>query len=288
VIRAAATRNQLEISLNQLLVRPLEEGFNTAETTITDVGLTQESRFATYLNNPFKFRVLRDFFAEEAVDLAPELRALAASKRAVKRRKTAAKRSFYIPDVQAQASVTHRFYQAGAGSQPLDLPPGIDFPQRDKLDLFVGISAKLPLYASGGRSAELEQTKAEYARVSLQRHAVESQIQQRVRAALHGAGSAYADIQLTGSAASAAQSNLELVKDAYAQGRSPVVALLDAQNNALVAKLASANASLQFLVELMNVERAMGSFSFFIDDGDRKRLFDRLDSYLKKHQLQAP
>ena len=116
VIRAAALRNQAEIAVNRLLARPLEEDFSTEETDINTVGLSQEQRFSDYLNNPLKFKILRNFFAQEALEISPELRSLNASRNAIARRKKAARRSYYIPNVQASASVTTK------GKRPLQLP----------------------------------------------------------------------------------------------------------------------------------------------------------------------
>jgi outer membrane protein TolC len=286
LIAAASGRNQLEILVNSLLNRPLEEPFATREATIDDPELlSSESRLRAYLDNPFRFKALREFMVVEGIRLAPELKQLDSLSAAVARRKTSAKRSLYIPRVGLSASATHRFLTGGAGTDPITLPPGtpdIGIPSPDEFDWMVGVSATLPLFEGGRRYAEIAQADSEVARLVAQKRAASNQISQRVRTALHQAGASYAAIRLSQDAATAAKENLALVSDAYSRGSASIVVLLDAQNQALVADLAAANASYHFLADLMGVERAMGRFNFFATDADRNAFFERLDRFALK------
>jgi outer membrane protein TolC len=102
-----------------------------------------------------------------------------------------------------------------------------------------------------------------------------------VRAALHTAGASFASIEQTRNAAEASRKNLELVTDAYSQGATSIVTLLDAQNSALVSSEAAENAVYDFIVDLMNVERATGTFDFFRTAGEREAYFKRLDDFYR-------
>ena len=66
-----------------------------------------------------------------------------------------------------------------------------------------------------------------------------------------------AGITLSEDAAIAAARNLELVEDAYGRGTVSIIELLDAQNAAILAEEGAANAVYDFLLDLMEVERAM-------------------------------
>lgn len=293
VIASVARRNQAEIAVNQLLNRPQEEAFITRESTLNDpVLLSSEKRFRDYLNNPFRFRALREFMVREGTAEAPELRQLDAAMDAKKREQTASERSLYVPEVGLSASLTHKFFQGGAGSEPLEIPPlpggiELDLPMPDKWDWAVGVSASLPLYEGGGRFAAVDRASQEHAELMLQKRAVKARIEQRVRSALHRAGASFPAIRLSRAAADAAAGNLELVTDAYSRGQASIIQLLDAQNQALVSDLAAANSVYQFLVDLMEVERAVGRFGFFLGAADRERFFTRLDAFSRSRRQQA-
>jgi len=88
-------------------------------------------------------------------------------------------------------------------------------------------------------------------------------------------------IDLARDAADAAQRNLSLISDSYGEGVVDIVRLLDAQNWALSADLAAANAVYNHLIDLMNVQRAVGRFDYFRSDQDRQDFLRRLDEYFK-------
>jgi len=58
-----------------------------------------------------------------------------------------------------------------------------------------------------------------------------------------------------------------------------VTDLLDAQNAALVADLGAANATYDFLIDLMQTERAAGNFDFFLTAEEREAYFERLEAF---------
>ncbi len=290
VITAAATRNQLEILVNRLLNRPLEESFETKETKIDDPELfSSEQHLRDYLDNPFLFKTMRAFLVEEGLRLAPELKRINAVLGATESRKRAASRSLYVPSFGLSASVTHRAWRDGAGSEPLQLPPGtpsLPIPNPDNVDWMVGVNASLPLYEGGRRYAEINQAGHELARLETQRRQVKNLVGQRVRASMHQVGASFAAIRLSRAAATAAKENFKLVSDAYSRGSTSIVTLLDAQNQALIAELSAANASYRFLVDMMQVERAIGAFGFFASKAQRQSMFQRLDAYQRSRATQ--
>jgi outer membrane protein TolC len=271
VINANALRNLVEIEFNRLLNRPLEESFATAEAELTDPQLlTNQSRLAPYLDNRWSFRVFRGFMAQEALDASPELKALDAIAAAQRRNLKAADRSFYLPTLALQASLDDVLSTGGAGTL---------FPGFEDLRWTVGVALSYPLLTGGARFSVKSQAAEELARVEIERRALAQRVEGRVRTALHTMGAALANIELSRDAARAARNNFELVQDAYGRGAASIIDLLDAQNTALIAELRAANAIYDFMIQLMNVERAAGRFDFFASVGDRDAFFDRLDAY---------
>ena len=65
--------------------------------------------------------------------------------------------------------------------------------------------------------------------------------------------------------------NLELVRDSYGQGIVSILDLLDAQSASLTAELGAAAAIYDFLIDLMDVQRAAGEFHMFLNEEDMTR-----------------
>ena len=162
-------------------------------------------------------------------------------------------------------------------------PPGSGFeelfPQVDDVSWSVGLSVSLPLFTGGSRFAARTQASEEVARLQLERQAAAERVEQRVRSALHAMGASLAGIDLSQDAADAARRNFELVTDAYTQGAVPIIDVLDAQNAALVAEQVAANAVYDFLIDLMNVQRAAGEFDLFRTAEERNDFFNRVDAF---------
>jgi outer membrane protein len=281
VIFANAGRNKAEIQLNRVLARPGEELFATIEVGLEDPSMiTRDPRIRRYIDNPWIFRVFRAFHVAAAQDNSPELRALDAGIRAQERSVTAAKRAFWVPVLGLQASLGRRLAEGGAGTlgEASPLPP--EFPVPDRTTWEVGIQASLPLFAGGERAARRSQAEVELRRLRTERAAVANRIEQGVRSALHDTGASYTAIGLARESADAARRNLELVQDSYGRGVVSIIELLDAQNAAVTAEAAAANAINDFLLDLMDVERAVGRFGFFVTPAERQDYFDRLNRYV--------
>ena len=286
-IRANSQRNIAEIALNRVRHRPLEESFSIEEVGLDHPSLlTGDARFFDYFTDRATFRVFRTYMTREAVASSPELQGLAAAIDAQRRVYRSTSNSFWAPTVALQADLTGRLAEGGAGTNfSPQLPPGTPdlsglFPQANDVSLSLGLNVSIPVFLGGARFLERTQSLEEVARLEAQQSAVSERIEQRVRTALHVAGSSYASIGLAREGADAAGSNLELVSDSYSQGLVSIIDLIDAQNAALVADLSAATAVDDFLVDWVEVERAIGRFSLFMTADGRNDFFDRLEAFV--------
>ena len=290
MIFANAQRNNAEIQLNRVLNRPGEESFATLEVGLEEPSLiTHDPRLRRYIDNPWIFRVFRAFHVDAAQGNSPELMALDARIRAQERSVTAAKRAFWVPVLGLRASFGRRLAEGGAGTlddgSASPLPP--EFPVPDRNNWEVGVQATLPLFAGGERSARRSQAEVELQRLRTERAAVANRIEQRVRSTLHDTGASYTAIGLARQSAAAARRNFELIQDSYGRGVVSIIDLLDAQNAAVTAEAAAANAINDFLLDLMEVERAVGRFGFFVTPAERQDYFDRLNRYAAEAEAAA-
>ncbi|MCP4664495.1 MAG: TolC family protein [bacterium] len=284
LVNARARREQAKVALNRLLDRPLEEPFRIEDIDLQDPELiTSEARLPVYTGDPLRFQLLRDFMVIEGLAAAPELAELDRLIAAKQRQQASARRAYYSPTVALQGEYQERLATSGAGSGSPDLSGlPFEFELPDDTSWSLALNVSLPLYTGGERSVEMARTTEELQELRLIRGSVAEKIEQRIRSALYAANATFQGIDLSRDAADAAQRNLDLVTDAYARGALSILDLLDAQNAALVADQGAANSVYDFLVDLMEVERAAASFGFFSTEADREAWFERLEQHLKQ------
>lgn len=280
VISATAMRNQAEIALNRLLNREdLEEAFRPSDPTEPGDGLVLDERIAEYVDDPWSFRVLREFVAREAIDNSPEIRQLDAAIATQEHVLDGRQQSLFVPDVVVTGGINHVFFRAGEGSES----PPMGFPNRDDFTWQLGAALRFRLF-DATRYPQIEQTRTTIGQLQIQRRATAQAIEQGVRAAMHQAGASRAAVRLREDAATAADRNLELVTDAYGRGAVNIITLIDAQNQALVTRLAASNALYDFLVDYLAVERAAAAFGFRLTIEEREDFIRRLTRFANERR----
>lgn len=275
VVDSEVGRALTEIEVNRILNRPLEERFDTEEATLTSAPINDLlPLMEPYIDNPRDFELFRRFMTEVAVEASPEIGRIQSLASAQERLLRSANRSFFLPQVALQAGLEQRFSESGVGAEEL---AGLN---RFNWDLALVFS--YPLFAGTARFALQSQATQELARLEIQRDDTVLRIDQRMRGALHLLRGSWTKIELARAASQAADSNFGLVQDAYRRGVGDILDLLDAQNEALVAREAAANAVYEFLIDLIEVERAVGRFEYFGSSEERASFFERLEEYYRQ------
>jgi len=272
------------VELNRLLNQPTDEPFGTEETSINDPGLlSSQGRLYPYLSNPRDFRIFRQFMAFEALERAPEIQAIQSAAFAQERILTSTQRSSWLPEFGVRGNITGWFARAGAGSDRPSIPlPGGGEAELTEVSSFkwaVGVFATIPIFEGTAKAARRIQSAEELSRLNLERASVSEKIDARLRVALLEMRASLQSIELSQQAAEAADSNLALVTDTYRRGAATIVELLDAQRSSLIADQDVANATYQFLIDLMRVQRAVNRFDFFTTLEDTDDFFNRLAAF---------
>jgi outer membrane protein TolC len=283
VIGASASRNQAEIDLNRILNRPLEAPFRVPPPDeVRAVTPGSDARVAKYLEDPWSFKVFREFMAREAILNSPEIRSIDSQISGREELLKGERRQLGIPDIAVIGGFQHVPYAGGAGSEAP--PSSLGFPGRQTFTWNVGAAASLTLFDGTSNYARIRRTFREIDRLETDRAIIAQRLEQSVRASLHQAGFSYANINLTRDAAEASARNLELVTDLYLRGAADIIQLVDAQNQALGAALAAANALYDFLIDALRVQRASGSFSLEGSQEVRDDFLQRLDAFAAKRK----
>ena len=277
-----ANRRTAEINLNRILNRPLDEIFETIETDINDPALiTNDPRMDTYVGNPEALKKFTAFVVRMGLDSLPELKELDAQIAAQERLIKLYRRNFYLPDVGISAGADYRLHRGGAGSDPP--PPDSGFPEVDDLTWQLGVSASLPLITGGKRNAVYQRGLIELERLQFQKFDLINQLEQRIRAAMEQVGASNANIELSNEANEASLKNFELIQESYQQGTVSVINLLDAQNQAVQSALNAANAGYQFIIDLLNVDRAIGTYNSLSTGLEREEFFNQLEEFINQY-----
>jgi outer membrane protein len=282
LVEAEADVRVAEIAVNRILARPLDERFTTEEVDLERPWrVTGDPRIAGYIETPERFRAFQDFMVEEGVADAPELKILRSQIEIQERLLRNAKRAYWAPRIGAEANVDEFLSKSGEGTEAPELPGELIFPTPDDTLWSIGVNATLPLFTGGARKADRTQAEQEIERFQIAFDATAYRVEQRIRSAMELTRAARTGIALSQEAADAARRNLDLVTDAYARGAVSIIDLLDAQNAALNAEELAANAVYDFLVDLLEVERAANRIELLGTPETAAAFFKRLEKYFQ-------
>ena len=278
VSNAGAQRKAAEIQFNRVLNRNQDELFHISEMAVDeDILLSGEKQLQGYLTDPERFPKLCGFLVETGLNEAPELHQLDKAIEAGGRMYLAAKRKYYLPTVGVQLEMKHKFDMAGKGAggglQTLIVPGVPD-------DSYtVGIQGSLPIYTGGQRKAERVKARESLEQLKTKRAAVAQKLEQRIRTAAEMTRASHFNISQARAAAEAANKNLGLVSDGYARGVLDVTSLVDAQNAALVADTSAAASVYTFMLDMMELYRAIAVAGFLESPENRALWLGKLEAW---------
>jgi outer membrane protein TolC/ABC-type uncharacterized transport system substrate-binding protein len=289
VIDANANKNLAEININQLLDLPSEEAFTMDEDSLQQmISIVTGEQIMKYYKNKWDFKIFRNFMVEFAFENSPELKVIDKAIEIQERISSAATGQFYLPTFGLQGQVSNVFHRSGAGStvEPVTIPGVGDFQFGtipEDLSWNVGLNLRLPLFEGAGRFAEIEQASIEIKKLQLEKSSLKNKIEQVVRSALHQSGASFAGMGQAKISAEASIKNLDIVRNLYSQGMASITDLVDAQNAALIAELLATSAQFNFLIDLMNVQRAIGEFIYTYSVDEKDDFMRRLNDFYENN-----
>ena len=279
--------NVTKVNLNRILNRPQNTKFVPENVNhLSPVFMSGDIRTWRYIYSPRGYEIFVDFMVGIGLANSVELEAIDAAIAAARRASLAARRQLYIPDFFLSAEIRRFLARSGAGTDPVNLPIPIEFPRVDDTDWSVGLFGALPVYTGGVNRANKRRAQEELFQLQVERDAVANQVEQRIRSALLLAGASFYSIELAQAATDAALKSLDLVTESYATGAVSITELLDAQAAALRASEGASNIVYDFLIDLMEVERAMSSFAFFQTEEEREAFYQGVHDYMIRRGVQ--
>ena len=268
---AQSQRDQSETALKRLLHIPLTEGISVTDQGISDLlSILDNDRFKRFFDNPFSFEIFTLFEVERALENSPELEQIEHIISSNQRQLLAAERAYYVPDVNVNAQYGQNIERGGIGE---------DSPNINNNEWSIGLNATLPLFAGGARKAEVSRANNALVQSQYQLHEIKEQIEARVITSLQKAKGSYPAIRLSKDASDAAEENLSLVIDAYSKGVVSITDLIDAQDAALAASLSAVEAQYAFMIDWIEIQRAVANFDLLLTTDGINNWYQALDSY---------
>ncbi|MCH9614677.1 MAG: hypothetical protein SP1CHLAM54_13590 [Chlamydiia bacterium] len=268
LVSIQATLDNTKAQFNRLLNRSWEEHVNVDDIAALQTNLSYGLQDLGYvITAPSKYERYKEFLINLALKNSPEIKSLDEQIDAQARRLTESERAFYLPKFSGFAELNGNLAKSGHGSEPVPTLSN-SIPEKK-----IGLKMTFPLFTSGRRTAQMNQSVANLLRVKTEKASVETKVEERVLKAVDNLKSSFEGIFLADAAAVAGEKNLVIVSNNYARGAVSIVDLIDAQNTAIVAKTNYSNALYDYLIDYMNLQRNIAEFDQFLakSDIDAKR-----------------
>lgn len=265
---------QSRFQFNQVRNRPTEEvctleplsvgkdGFIFASEVVGEALLDEKSAAS-----------IRDYLVDLGLARSPQLRSLEAQLMAERRRMKSGRR-WLIPSLDAAAAAAVFLKTGGEGSgDAAGAQDGEVFWQ-------LGLQLNWSVLDGGAYIASMNQSKLELWSLESQRNNTETALEETIRGTAAAAMVAFERIGLAVLQAQAAAENYELVNEAYLDGESTLLNLIDAQDVLISANTTARQALYEFLSDLLTLEQSIAYYSFLEADADAR--VRELESHLRK------
>ncbi|MGM0502259.1 MAG: TolC family protein, partial [Bacillota bacterium] len=250
VTQAQHNFKSIKDNLKRVLDLELEKQISLVDVKAESVAAEIKKKFD--FDTPWELKKVTAKLLEQGIENSVELEQIEQLLEVKKRERKMLKRDYYLPEIGLQASYKSYFDERGAGTE---FGESID-------EWSVGILASYPLYEGGNKKDKLKQVKLEIEKLKTKRKSTVAKLKQNIRTKVSNVNTQYLKWQDTQKAVTAAENNLELVRDAYSKGSAAVAQLLDAQRALISAKRKRSSNKYDFLTAVAEAQRAIGEYQF--------------------------
>lgn len=274
--------NQLKQSynaLNQILNNPIDLKIDVEDAELKEGVFSNYNyeQLGMYLDDPKLRKPFVAFLVEEAKKNAPELKFLDYNLLAAERSERLYGPGRFLPSVALQGQYNYTFNRTGAGST---FPVFISEPPDGYYN--IGLSLTLPIFNQNKQNINKQIAVIQQEQLNDNIDNIKLTIEQNINDAVIQLVNQISNIELSKIFEETAKEALELTQTSYANGAVNIVQLLDAQNNYLQAQQASANATYNYLLSSMQLERYLGNFFLLQTETERAEFIARFLEYINK------
>jgi outer membrane protein TolC len=254
------------IELNQILNVDQSRRWTLEETPVDPDNFTfLDGRLATAFGKPGAWTSVRTGFSGVAQENSPEIRALDELFGAQQIQVNRAKRAWYLPSFSAGASYSDEIVKGDTAIAGF----GNDFYK-------ITIDLSYPVFEGGRKGSESAKSKILLEGIDRELDLAHQFVERRTRTSLRRVESSFPRIRFSELAAEAATANLVIVQDKYAEGIVNITDLLSAQTGKFTSDRLVAVSVHEFLLDLIELQRALSWFEAEKTAGERAALADRV------------
>ncbi len=252
--------NQLKKSysfINQLINNDLGYEIDVKEASLEDdvFRTFKYDGFLELMKTPSIRQQLVDFLVQEAIRNAPEIKQLGYSMEVIEHKTKRYGGGRFLPQAALQARYNYQFSRSGKGSV---YSPGSPVPPDGTYD--VGMNLSFPVFDRNRNRIERQTALLQREQLEMNRDNLRRTISLNIRNSILDLLNETTNLELSQVSEESAKEALELTQNAYATGAVNIVQLIDAQNNYIASQQAKANATYNYLIQMLQLERYLGNY----------------------------
>lgn len=257
LVSARVDLQQSFSALNEILTNAIDFKIDVDEADLEE-GVFEKynyQRIVEVIDDPILRKKLIRFLVFEAKNNAPELKELDYNIRAAERTSSLYLRSRYLPTIALIGQYNYTFSRDGDGS---NYPTGFTAPPDGYYN--AGLSISLPIFQRNQLSLNRRKSMIQEQQLEIQKESVELALEKNVHDIIHSLTNQISNIQISKISTEAAKESLELIQISYSNGAVSVTSLIDAQQTYIQALQRQTNATYNYLINILQLERIIGYF----------------------------
>jgi len=272
LIEAANLLEQSFFVLNQQLNNPIRLEIDVDEAELGK-GVFENygyKKLKNIINNPTSREPFIAFLIKEAKINAPELNSLEYNIKAVERKIKLNGSGRFVPTLALQGQYNRRFNQWGKGSEPSPILND---------NYTIGLNLSLPIFQQNQNRINKQTSVIQKEQLEISESNLELSIDANVNNIVLNLINEISNIEFSKVSEETAKENLDLTQIAYANGAINIVQLLDAQDNFFKAQLSNINASYNYLLGSIQLERNIRYYFILHTKEDNQEFINRFIAF---------
>ena len=255
IVNSFTQLNQSFNELNQILNNPIGLKIDVLNTDIKNPEKKDNWKLFTMLDDPFLREKFTLFVEETAIENAHELKSLQYNISASKHLELLYQRSKFLPTIGIQGQYNHTFTRNGQGTA---YPAGFTGSPNGYYNVSVQLS--LPIFQKNQRNINRQKSFIQREQLNIQKNETIVSIKRNVNDIILTIISQFSSIELSKVSTGAAKESLDLMQVSYSNGAIGITSLIDSQQAYFQAQQQQANATYNFQLSILQLERIMSYF----------------------------
>jgi outer membrane protein len=273
LVEAISQLEQSFHALNQLLNNPIDFEIDIEEAELEE-GIFKNYNYqqiGDIIDNPLMRKDFISFLIEEAKINAPEISSLNYNLKATERILKLNSSGRFIPTLGLQGQYTRNFNQWGKGSTS---DPALNSYYN------IGLNLSIPIFQQNQQNINKQIAFIQKDQLNINLDDLRLNIERNVNDAVLEIINEITNIKLSNVSEETAKESLELTQTAYSSGAVTITQLIDDQRNYLQAKLSRSNATYNYLISSIQLERFIGRYFLLNTEAENQAFVQRFYEFI--------